>query len=242
MKTIPFRLYFLFAALLIFSGCGKFTERHREPVGYVDPYIGSIGHLLTATTPDVQLPRGMVRLLPLTTPGIRDTYLAGKNTGIYTVFSTSEGEQLLVKTGFSYISPEQARQNLLNEIPGWDFNSVKKKGKERWNDALGRIKIRGGTERERVMFYTALYRVFGRKTTNVTEYGKYYSIYDDRVHETEGHDFYQLGESWGSCRSLFPLGLILEPERQDDIINSYDRAYRLVSSGQPARLPYPLPL
>ena len=34
-----------------------------------------------------------------------------------------------------------------------------------------------------------------------------------------------LGESWGSCRSLFPLGLILEPERQDDIINSYIRSY-----------------
>jgi len=44
------------------------------------------------------------------------------------VFSTSEGEQVKVKVGFSYISSEQARQNLLNEIPDWDFNSVKNRG------------------------------------------------------------------------------------------------------------------
>lgn len=39
MKTIPFRLYFLFAALIIFTGCSKFPEKHREPVDYVNPYI-----------------------------------------------------------------------------------------------------------------------------------------------------------------------------------------------------------
>jgi putative alpha-1,2-mannosidase len=50
----------------------------QEPVDYVNPNIGTIGHLLTATTPDVQLPRGMIRLIPTTTPGIRDVYLADK--------------------------------------------------------------------------------------------------------------------------------------------------------------------
>ena len=50
----------------------------QELVDYVNPNIGSIGHLLKSTTPDVQLPRGMIRLTQRTTPGIRDTYLADK--------------------------------------------------------------------------------------------------------------------------------------------------------------------
>ena len=85
-----------------------------------------------------------------------ETETTGRNTGIYSVFSTSEGEQVKVKVGFSYISSEQARQNLLNEIPAWDFNRVKNNGRERWNEALGKIKIKGGTESERV---TVLYGI-----------------------------------------------------------------------------------
>ena len=42
----------------------------QDPVDYVNPNIWTIGHLLKATTPDVQLPRGMIRLIPTTTPGI----------------------------------------------------------------------------------------------------------------------------------------------------------------------------
>ena len=52
-----------------------------EPVDYVDPYIGSIGHLLRATTPTVQLPNKMARVAPVTTPGIKDVYLADKIYG-----------------------------------------------------------------------------------------------------------------------------------------------------------------
>ena len=55
----------------------------QDPVDYVNPNIGTIGHLLKATTPDVQLPRGMIRLIPITAPGIRDIYLADK---IYSFF------------------------------------------------------------------------------------------------------------------------------------------------------------
>ena len=58
----------------------------QDPVDYVNPNIGTIGHLLKATTPDVQLPRGMIRLIPITTPGIRDIYLADK---IYSFSATS---------------------------------------------------------------------------------------------------------------------------------------------------------
>ena len=62
----------------------------QEPVDYVNPNIGSIGHLLTATTPDVQLPRGMIRLVPATTPGIRDNFLADKIYSFSTISLPSD--------------------------------------------------------------------------------------------------------------------------------------------------------
>src|SRR6201996_9461044 len=53
----------------------------KQPVDYVDPNIGGIGILLTATVPYVQRPHGMARLAPITTPGITDRYLADKIYG-----------------------------------------------------------------------------------------------------------------------------------------------------------------
>jgi putative alpha-1,2-mannosidase len=53
----------------------------KEPVDYVNPNIGTIGHLLTATVPYVQYPHGMARVAPVTTPGFQDRYLADKIFG-----------------------------------------------------------------------------------------------------------------------------------------------------------------
>jgi hypothetical protein len=57
------------------------ASQSKEPVDYVNPNIGTIGHLLTATTPFVQYPHGMVRLAPMTTPGMEDRYLADRIIG-----------------------------------------------------------------------------------------------------------------------------------------------------------------
>src|SRR3984885_4759570 len=57
------------------------SKEQKQPVDYVSPNIGAIGQLLTATIPYVQYPHGMVRLAPITTPGIMDRYLAGKIYG-----------------------------------------------------------------------------------------------------------------------------------------------------------------
>ena len=54
---------------------------------------------------------------------------------------------------------EQAKRNLEMEIPAWDFDKVKNDGREIWNNALGKIKIEGGTDKQKTIFYSALYRV-----------------------------------------------------------------------------------
>src|ERR1700722_1443368 len=57
------------------------TAKHMDPVDYVSPNIGGIGQLLTATVPYVQTPHGMARLPPITTPEIKERYLADKIYG-----------------------------------------------------------------------------------------------------------------------------------------------------------------
>ena len=85
--------------------------------------------------------------------------------------------------------------------------------------------MKGGTEKQRTIFYTALYRSLGRMTDH-TEDGRYYSGYDGQVHDAGGHDFYAgdglWDASWLGCR---PLRSILDPARQVDMVNSYVRMY-----------------
>ena len=80
----------------------------------------------------------------------------------------------------------------------------------------------GGTDRQRTIFYTALYRSLGRMT-DVTEDGQYYSGYDHAVHSAEGHDFYVDDGLWDTYRSLHPLQMLLDPQQQEDMVRSYIR-------------------
>lgn len=91
----------------------------------------------------------------------------------------------MVKIGVSFISMEQAKKNLTAEIPDWDFEKTKNDARKIWNDALGRIRVEGGTQRQKTIFYTALYRVMlGSQSIDLTEQGgRYYSRFDKQVHE-----------------------------------------------------------
>ena len=149
---------------------------------------------------------------------------SGANIGFVTDGAATKGERISVRVGVSYISIEQARKNLQKEIPAWGFDQVKARTRAVWNQALGKIAVKGGTEKERTIFYTALYRSMSRMT-NHTEDGKYYSGYDNQVHDTGGHDFYAGDGLWDTYRSMHPLQLILDPKRQEDMVRSYIRMY-----------------
>jgi predicted alpha-1,2-mannosidase len=150
---------------------------------------------------------------------------SGDAVGFVTDLATTAGETIEVKVGISYISTEQAKCNLEQDIPGWKFEETKAETRMVWNDALGAIQTEGGTERQRTIFYTALYRSLGRMT-NITEDGKYFSGYDHAVHNAEGHGFYVDDGLWDTYRSLHPLQMLLDPRQQDDMIQSYIRMYQ----------------
>jgi predicted alpha-1,2-mannosidase len=125
--------------------------------------------------------------------------------------------------GISFLSTEQAQKNLQKEIPAWGFDKVKRAGRDRWNQTLGQVQVTGGTEAQKRVFYTALYRCYERMI-NITEDGKYYSGYDHKVHE-DARPFYVDNWLWDTYRALEPLQTLLNPEMEADKLQSYVRMY-----------------
>jgi predicted alpha-1,2-mannosidase len=140
------------------------------------------------------------------------------------VFKGLDGVKTLqFRYGISFISVEQARQNLTKEIPRWEFDAVKRRARDRWNQVLGQIKVEGGTPAQRRVFYTSLYRTYERMI-NITEDGQYYSGYDHQVHR-DPRPFYVDNWLWDTYRALEPLHTLLNPEMEADKIQSYVRMY-----------------
>jgi predicted alpha-1,2-mannosidase len=146
---------------------------------------------------------------------------SGHRMGGYITFPTAQGEEIKVKISTSFISLDQARDNLKREIPDWDFDRVRTESRRLWREALGKIKIQGGSKDDRVNFYTAMYhsllfpRIF-------SEYGRYYSAFDDRVHNGVSYNDYSL---WDTFRAEHPLLLLIQPDRVPDMITSLLQMY-----------------
>ena len=133
-------------------------------------------------------------------------------------------QTVLMRYGISYVSIEQAKQNLLKEIPDWNFDEVKNRAKKIWDKALSKIDVKGGTEAQIRVFYTAMYRTCERMV-NINEYGKYYSAYDHRVHESD-EPFYVDNWIWDTYIALEPLYMILDPKMETERIRSYVKMYK----------------
>ncbi|MDR2119783.1 MAG: GH92 family glycosyl hydrolase [Tannerella sp.] len=128
--------------------------------------------------------------------------------------------RLGLRYGVSFIDAEQAKKNLAREIAGYDIEAVASEGRRIWNDALGKIRIEGGTDNEKTVFYTSLYRVYERPVI-LSEDGRYYSGFDHRVHDDGGRPFYTDDWIWDTYRAAHPLRLLIDGKAESDIIRSY---------------------
>ena len=143
----------------------------------------------------------------------------GKHLGFYADFPTAEGEQISLKAGISFISTAGAEKNLKAEIKGFDFDDTKLKAKELWNKSLSKIKIEGGTEEEKTVFYTALYhtqidpRIFEDVDGN-------YPGGDGNSHHSENFTKRTIFSGWDVFRSQMPLQTVIDPQLINDLINS----------------------
>jgi predicted alpha-1,2-mannosidase len=146
------------------------------------------------------------------------------NNGKRLTISAKDGRTVLeFRYGISFISVAQARKNLQEEIPTWDFGKIKATARHRWNEVLGQIQVEGGTPEQKRVFYTSLYRCYERMV-NITEDGQYYSAFDHQVHQ-DARPFYVDNWLWDTYRALEPLQTLLNPEMEADKLQSYVRMY-----------------
>ncbi len=130
---------------------------------------------------------------------------------------------VLLKYAISYISVEQARKNFASEVGSRGFEELARQGKAAWDEVLGKIDVEGGTTAQKRTFYTALYRTYERMV-NINEGGQYYSGYDTKVHESD-RPFYVDDWVWDTYLADHPLRILLNPDREADMLNSYVRMY-----------------
>lgn len=155
------------------------------------------------------------------------------NNAFYMMEYPQGTSSVMVRYGVSFISAEQAQKNLRREIKSYDLQEVADKGQKIWNETLGKIQVDGGTDNEKTVFYTSLYRTYERMIC-ISEDGKYFSAYDGQVHDDEGTPFYVDDWIWDTYRATHPLRLIIETEKESDMVNSFIRmAYQMQPNWMP---------
>ena len=147
------------------------------------------------------------------------------HAGAVATFSCKRGEQVHARVASSFISEAQAIQNL-EELGNSSFETLLQKGRQRWNDVLGRISVEDTNIDNLRTFYSCLYRstLFPRKFYEISANGDtlHYSPYNGKV--LPGTMFTDTG-FWDTFRSLFPLVNLVYPsmarEMQEGLVNTY---------------------
>ncbi len=143
----------------------------------------------------------------------------GKHLGFFTEFETDANEEVLFKSGISYVSEAGAEQNLKAEIADWNFDQVREKARSSWDDALSKIKVSGGTDEQKKVFYTSLYHTMidPRIFTDVD--GKYTGA-DGKIHSSDSFTKRTVFSGWDVFRSQMPLQTIINPRLVNDVLMS----------------------
>ncbi len=146
--------------------------------------------------------------------------IAGDNIGYrFTFDNLTEGEEITVQMGVSFVSIENARENLTTEQSGKNFDQIAKEAKERWNRDLGRIIIEGGTKEQRTIFYTALYHALIHPNIISDVNGEYPKM-ESSERERSDYTRYTVFSLWDTYRNLHQLLTLVYPERQTDMVRS----------------------
>lgn len=154
--------------------------------------------------------------------------LAGDDIGYWFSFDTEEDEQIEVQIGVSFVSIENARENLNAEQGGvFDFEKVRREAEARWENDLSRIKVCGGTEEQKTVFYTALYHALIHPNILNDVNGEYPLMESGGTGKVpDGHSRYTVFSLWDTYRNLHQLMTLLFPERQLDMVRSMIDIYK----------------
>ncbi|HDZ41302.1 MAG TPA: glycoside hydrolase family 92 protein [Bacteroidetes bacterium] len=145
--------------------------------------------------------------------------MAGRQLRAYFNFDVEAGEKIMIKVALSPVSTEGAINNMVEEIPHWDFEKTKRAGQELWNDELSKIRIETTRPDDKIVFYTALYHTFLSPIVYMDVDGRYRGI-DQHIHQAEGFTNYTIFSLWDTYRALHPFFNIVRPSGSRDMVES----------------------
>lgn len=166
--------------------------------------------------------------------------MAGDDLGYRFTYDAEDGEQICVQMGVSFVSCENARQNLEAEQPACNFDQVRAESHRQWEEALERVKVSGGTEEQKEIFYTALYHALLHPNVlndvngeyPLMQGGKYATQNGIEVvtpgigKVAKGHNRYTVFSLWDTSRNLHQLLTLAYPEKQIDMVRSMVDMYK----------------
>jgi predicted alpha-1,2-mannosidase len=139
-------------------------------------------------------------------------------------FPVAPKEPVYVKVGISPVSMANAKANIDKEIPHWDFDLVRKNADVSWNRELSRIQVEGKSEKDKKMFYTALYHTMIAPSIYNDVNGDYLGS-DKKVYNDTTFKNLTTFSLWDTYRATHSLYTIVQPERVNDMISSMLRIY-----------------
>ncbi|MCD9014820.1 GH92 family glycosyl hydrolase [Parachryseolinea silvisoli] len=147
------------------------------------------------------------------------TEAEGKHLGFFSEFPSTANEQVMFRSGISFVSMEGAQKNLESEITDWDFDAVHQRAVDEWNVALSKVTVSGGSDDEKSIFYTALYHTMIDPRAFSDVDGSFTGG-DGKVHQASGYNRRTIFSGWDVFRSQFPLQTIINPSLVNDMSNS----------------------
>ena len=139
---------------------------------------------------------------------------------IFSLGNVAAGTEVEVKVGISYTSIENARKNLDAEVGAKSFDKVRSEAQARWNEMLGRIRVEGGTEADKTIFYTALYHALLHPNVVSDVNGEYPTMESSATGVATGYERYTVFSLWDTYRNVHQLLTLVYPEVQSDMLNS----------------------
>ncbi len=142
----------------------------------------------------------------------------GDNIKAYVDYKTKSFEDIMIKVGISAVNIEGARNNLLEEIPDWNFNEIRNDAKKTWNKQLSKVSVDGENEKKHI-FYTAMYHSFIAPNIFMDVDGTY-RAHDGKTYKTDKFTMYTVFSLWDTFRAAHPLFTLIEQNRTNDFIRS----------------------
>ncbi|MEZ4433053.1 MAG: GH92 family glycosyl hydrolase [bacterium] len=129
-----------------------------------------------------------------------------------------------LRLGLSYIDGAQAEHNRVVQLADRGFDDIAAAARAAWRDKLGRVRVAGGSERQRRIFYTALYHAYAMPTRFGEDGGRYRGL-DGEVHAADGFTYYTDLSLWDSFRTLHPWYELTDPDLERDVLRSLMAMY-----------------